>query len=87
MMLSFIKDQKAVCKAVCKAAKDIAAMAVEYGPTASPHEAYALMLEELDELKAEVWRKTKHHNARAMRTEAMQVAARALRFVIDMGDN
>jgi hypothetical protein len=71
-------------KAAWKAAKDIAAIAVEYGPTASPHEAYALMLEELDELKAEVWRKTKHHSASAMRAEAMQVAARALRFAIDI---
>jgi hypothetical protein len=76
------KDQKAAWKA----AKDVAAMAVEYGPTASPHEAYALTLEELDELKAEVWRKTKHHNASAMRAEAMQVAARALRFAIDIED-
>jgi DNA repair exonuclease SbcCD ATPase subunit len=50
----------------------------------SPHEGYAILLEEVDELKAEVW-KSKHDKA-AMRTEAIHVAAMAVRFVVELCD-
>lgn len=46
------------------------------------HEGYAVLLEEVDELKAEVW-KSKHDKA-AMRTEAIHVAAMAVRFVVEL---
>lgn len=48
----------------------------------SAHEGYAVILEELDELKAEVWRRDK--DPAAMRREAYQVAAMAARFVYDV---
>ncbi len=48
----------------------------------SAHEGYAVLLEEVDELKAEVW-KSKHDKA-AMRTEAIHVAAMAVRFVTEL---
>lgn len=50
---------------------------------ASPHEGYAVILEELDELWEEV---KKQHDVRGnqrMRAEAKQVAAMALRFMTD----
>jgi hypothetical protein len=50
-------------------------------PFASPHEGYAVLLEEVDELKREVW--TDGSKDR-MRAEAIQVAAMALRFVEDL---
>jgi hypothetical protein len=55
-----------------------------YGPMVSPHEGYAVILEELDELKAEVWKK--HKDPVKMREEAIQIAAMAMRFVVDICD-
>jgi hypothetical protein len=52
----------------------------------SPHEGYAVILEELDELWDEV-RASKPGSGRdAMRKEAIQVAAMALRFAHDICD-
>jgi hypothetical protein len=48
----------------------------------TPHEGYAVILEELDELWDEVRRR--HQDRDAMRKEAMQIAAMALRFMVDL---
>lgn len=48
----------------------------------SPHEGYAVILEELDELKAVVWKS--HNTPVELRAEAKQVAAMALRFMVDL---
>lgn len=50
----------------------------------SAHEGYAVILEELDELWSHVKTKQKNRDLDAMRTEAIQVAAMALRFAIDV---
>ena len=47
-----------------------------------PHEGYAVILEELDELWEEV--KSQHPDRQRMRAEAAQVAATALRFMVDV---
>ncbi|MEN6291211.1 MAG: hypothetical protein ABFD07_04230 [Methanobacterium sp.] len=57
-----------------------------YGSFQSPHEGYAIILEELDELKAEVWKKPSVRSSEKMREEAIQVAAMAIRFIIDVCD-
>jgi hypothetical protein len=54
-----------------------------HGPFHSAHEGYAVLLEEVDELKDEVWKSPKKRNLAAMRREAIQVAAMALRFLED----
>jgi hypothetical protein len=46
------------------------------------HEGYALLLEEIDELWVEVKRKPR--SAEKMRKEAVQVAAMAIRFLVDI---
>ena len=55
--------------------------AARYGPFNSGHEGYAVIREELDELWEEV--KTKDGLGRACE-EAVQVAAMALRFLVDL---
>ena len=54
----------------------------KYGPFKSHHEGYAIILEELDELWDEV--KKKHPDKEILKAEAKQVAAMALRFMIDL---
>jgi hypothetical protein len=54
------------------------------GPFASAHEGYAILLEEMDELKEEVWKKPKNRSKEKMREEATQVAAMANRFIFDI---
>jgi hypothetical protein len=51
----------------------------------SPHEGYAVILEELDELWDEIRASGPSRlNKPEMRKEAMQVAAMALRFIVDI---
>ena len=54
----------------------------KHGPMASPHEGYAVILEELEEL----WEEIRGDRGRwpKARTEAAQVAAMALRYLIDL---
>ena len=48
----------------------------------SGHEGYAVIHEELDEL----WDAVKHDDATACRAEAVQVAAMALRYLVELCD-
>lgn len=54
------------------------------GPFHTAHEGYAVILEEMDELKAEVWKKRSERELKRMRTEAVHVAAMAYRFLVDL---
>lgn len=56
----------------------------KFDPFNSPHEGYAVILEELEEL----WDHAKANNGRSpeARQEAIQVAAMALRYVLDVCD-
>jgi hypothetical protein len=55
----------------------------KYGPFNSGHEGWAVIKEELDELWEEV-RRYPAADSKAMRKEAIQVAAMAIRFMIDV---
>lgn len=50
----------------------------------SAHEGFAVLLEEVDELKAHVWTNQKRRDIKQMRKEAIQVAAMAMRFILDV---
>lgn len=50
----------------------------------SEHEGFAIILEELDELKAEIWKNQSKRDRAAIRKEAVQLAAMAMRFVDDL---
>ena len=50
----------------------------------SVHQGYGLLLEELDELWDEIKKKNDLRNPKAMREEAKQLAALAIRFMTDL---
>ena len=56
----------------------------KFPPFNSAHEGYAIILEELEELKAEVFKKQEDRSYPAMKHEATQVATMALRFILDV---
>ena len=51
----------------------------------SLHEAFAVILEEVDEFKAEVWKKDSERDGDKIRAELIQIAAMAWRAARDMG--
>jgi len=53
-------------------------------PMHSAHEAWAVIYEELDEFKLEVWKKTVRRDRANMREELIQLAAMAVRAVEDL---
>lgn len=53
-------------------------------PFNSAHEGYAVLAEELDELWAHVKTNQKRRDLSAMRKEAIQVAAMAMRFALEV---
>lgn len=58
--------------------------AEKWGPFNSAHEGFAVMMEEFDELWDHVKVNQKNRDLVAMRKEAMQVAAMAIRFMVDV---
>jgi len=72
-MFTFYRD----CRNEVKRAIDF------HSSMTTPHEAYAVILEELDEFWGEV--KKIRHNKELMRLELMHIAAMACRASIDLG--
>jgi hypothetical protein len=54
----------------------------KHGPMHSPHEGLAVIMEEFDELKEEVYRD--RGRMKCARTEAIQLAAMAVRYALDL---
>jgi len=48
------------------------------------HEAYAVILEELDELWDEIKKNQKNYDIEAQRKEAVQLSAMVLRFIVEL---
>ena len=75
-----------VGNAIADAAEELRAARDAYPPFHTAHEGFAVLLEEVDELKAHVWTRQGTRNVARMRHEAIQVAAMALRFALDVCD-
>ncbi len=56
---------------------------LNFKPMHSLHEGFAVLLEEVDELKAHVWTNQKRRNYNEVRKEAMQVAAMAIAIMVE----
>jgi len=57
---------------------------INFQPFRSPHEGLAIILEEYEELKSEVFKRLVRRDTSLMKKEASHVAAMALRFMIDI---
>ena len=71
-------------KAVDEVAEELVRALQRYPSFRSDHEGYAILLEEVEELWAEVKKRPTDRSLAALRAEAAQVAAMALRFMIDL---
>ena len=58
----------------------------KFPPFRSAHEGLAIIWEEFDELKAEIFLRHSKRDMTKMRKEAIQVAAMAVRFIHDICD-
>lgn len=63
---------------------ELAEVMVKWPPMNSAHEGYGVLLEEVDELWDHVKTKQKNRDLTAMKKEAVQVAAMAIRFAIEV---
>lgn len=70
--------------AILEAERELREAVRRYGPMASAHEGLAVIWEEFEELKEEVWKNPKRRDYAAMHAEAVQLAAMALRFIVDV---
>lgn len=57
---------------------------VAFGKFHSAHEGLAVIYEEFDELKDEVWKKAGERDPDALIKEAKQLGAMAMRFLVDV---
>lgn len=64
--------------------RELATARERFKPFNSAHEGYAVLLEEVDELWDEVKKKPADRDRKLMREEAIQVAAMAMRFVLEV---
>jgi hypothetical protein len=78
-----LKDAK-VEKALDEVDEELAEATENYPPMRNYHEGYAVILEELDELWDEIKKRPTERDAKSLRNEARQVAAMALRFMVDL---
>lgn len=71
---------------VCDVVDELEFATSKFGPFHSAHEGYGVILEELDELWDEIKAKQGERSIEKMRAEAVQVAAMAMRFMMDICD-
>ena len=55
-----------------------------FGPFHSAHEAYGVIMEEIREFEEEIFKNPRNRNRAAMRSEACQIAAMAMRVMVDL---
>lgn len=70
--------------ALQEVADEVARARLAYPGFTSAHEGYAVILEEVDELWSEVKKRPRRRDTTAMRLEAVQIAAMAVCFIIDL---
>ena len=71
---------------LCEVADEMNKAISQFPTLHSLHEGYAIMLEEVDELWEHVKMNQKRRDKEAIKKECIQIAAMALRIILDCGD-
>lgn len=71
-------DSQRICAAMQDVNRELHSALLKHGGNASAHEGLAVIMEEFEELKAEVWKR--EHDPARLRAKAIQVAAMAVKF-------
>ena len=79
-----MKETLSIGEIASEAVREVLRAEDKWPPFNSAHEGFAVLLEEVDELKSHVWTNQKRRDLEAMRAEAIQVAAMAIRFVLNV---
>lgn len=69
---------------LCEVQQELQRAVTLHPPFNSAHEGFGVLLDEVDELKEHVWKKAGERDVAEMRKEAIQVAAVAVRFALDI---
>lgn len=85
-ILDAMKEQFALDKTLTEICDELKFARANFNPHNSAHEGYAVLLEEVDELWDHVKTNQKRRDPAAMRKEAIQVAAMAIRFAEECCD-
>ena len=82
----YMEDEEKLKTVISVVKKEYLRAVSKFGAFNNAHEGYAVLLEEVDELWENVKLNQKYPNRNElMRDEAIQVAAMAIRFIIDCG--
>ena len=84
MLTSVAMPTEQMGLAVHEVVQEAQAALGNYGPQMSTLEGFAIILKQVDDLRAQVFTKAEFRDHAAMRREAKQVAASALRFMVDV---
>jgi len=79
-----MRPKKKFVRAALAALKLAAQSREIYGPFNSAHEGFGVLMEEFEELKEHVWTKQRNRDLEAMRKEAIDVAASAIRIAAEL---
>ena len=82
--IQHVTTQDEIDLVVFQASQELSGALQNWPKFNSAHEGFAVLLEEVDELKQHVWTNQKKRNLSAMRKEALQVAAMAMRFALEV---
>lgn len=77
---------KPIARLLMEVAREFDRATELHGSFHSAHEAYAVLLEEVREYEAEVFKKRELRSKEAMREELIQIAAMACRAIVDTID-
>ena len=80
------EEQKKIDKVMSEVESEYKKAVMLHPGFRSPHEGLGILWEEFEELKAEVFKNERRRNRILMSREAKQVAAMAIRFMIDCGE-
>ena len=78
-------DKDLIAKVSREVADEVWRASCKHKPMNSAHEAYAVILEELDEFWDEVKKKSEERTQENLRTELIQTAAMCIRTIHDLG--